>query len=110
MPTKTLCFRIKTGKVADSVLSWNTKGVFHSNFNPLYTAFLHTIKLFGYRIGIKFNKDLLAIEQNNYLTKIVNIYTVYELNDWSRNPTINFKFKTFQFGATNIVKTSDRKV
>ena len=28
----------------------------------------------------KFDKDPLAVEQNNYLTKIVNVYVVYELN------------------------------
>ena len=45
---------------------------------PLYTAFLHSIKLSGHMIGIKFDKDTLAVEQNNYLTKVVNIYIVYE--------------------------------
>ena len=37
------------------------------------------MKLSEYRIGIKFNKDLLAVEQNNYLTKIVNFFIVYEI-------------------------------
>ena len=71
---------------------------------PLYTAFLHSIKLSGYRIEIKFDKDPLALEQNNYLTKIVNVYIVYDLDVWPRNPTNNFKIKNFLFGATNIVK------
>ena len=44
-------------------------------------------------MGIKFGKDPLAVEQNNYLTKIVNIYIVYDLVSWLRNPTNNFKFK-----------------
>ena len=30
-------------------------------------------------MGIKFDKDPLAVEQNNYLTKIVNVYIVYDL-------------------------------
>ena len=71
---------------------------------PLYTAFLHSIKLSGYRIEIKFDKDPLALEQNNYLTKIVNVCIVYDLDVWPRNPTNNFKIKNFLFGATNIVK------
>ena len=70
----------------------------------LYTAFLHSIKLSGYRIEIKFDKDPLALEQSNYLTKIVNVYIVYYLDVWPRNPTNNFKIKNFLFGATNIVK------
>ena len=39
---------------------------------------------------IKFDKDHLAVEQNNYLTKIVNVNIVYELNAWLRNPTNYF--------------------
>ena len=44
----------------------------------MYTAFLHSIKLSQYRIGIKLDKDPLAIELNNCLTKIVNVYIVYD--------------------------------
>ena len=41
-----------------------------------YTAFLHSIKRSGNRMGIKFDKDTLAVEQNNYVSKIVNVYIV----------------------------------
>ena len=58
-------------------------------------------------MGIKFDKVPLAVEQNNYTSKIVNIYIVYVLGAWSKNPTNNFKFKNCLFGATNIVKNSD---
>ena len=34
------------------------------------------MKLSEYRIGLKFDKDPLALEQNSYLTKIVNVYIV----------------------------------
>ena len=34
-------------------------------------------------MGIKFDKDLLAVEQNNYLNKIVNVYIVYDVDTWS---------------------------
>ena len=34
---------------------------------------------------MKFDKDPLAIEQNNYLTKIVNVYIVYDLDTWPKN-------------------------
>ena len=54
---------------------------------------MHSIKLAECRIGIKFDKDPLAAEQNNYLSKIVNVYIAYELDAWPRNPTNNFKFK-----------------
>ena len=61
-------------------------------------------------MGIQFNKDPLAVEQNNYLTKIANVYIAYDLAAWPRNPTNNFKFKNCLFGAPNIVKNSDKKV
>ena len=59
--------------------------------------------------SIEFDKDPLAVEQINYLTKIVNIYLVYELDAWPRNPTNNFKFKNCLFRGSNIVKTVIKK-
>ena len=53
---------------------------------------------------IKYDQDLLAVEQNNYLTTIVNLHFVYVLDVWLRNLTNNFKFRYYLFGATNIVK------
>ena len=43
------------------------------------------------------------------MPKIVNVYIVYHLDAWPRNPTNNFKFKNCLFGATSIVKNSDKK-
>ena len=45
---------------------------------PLHTAILNSITLSEYKMGIKFDKDPLAVERNNYLTKIVNVYIVYD--------------------------------
>ena len=52
------------------MLSWNLNGVFNCKLKPLYAAFFQTIKLSEHRIDIKFDKDRLAVEENNYLTKI----------------------------------------
>ena len=60
-------------------------------------------------MGIKFDKDPLAVEKNNYLNKIVNIYFVYDLDAWLRNPVNNFKFKNCLFCAFSILKISDRE-
>ena len=70
-----------------------TKGIYNYELKSLYTAFLNSIKFFEYRTGIKFDKDPLAVEHKNYLTKIVNVYIVYDLDAWSRNPTNNFKYE-----------------
>ena len=58
---------------------------------------------------MKFDQDRLAVEQNNYLTKIVNVYIANDLATWPRNPTNNFKFRNFLLGATNILKNSDKE-
>ena len=49
----------------DYVLSWKSDGQHNSKLKPLYTAFLHGIKLSGYKMRIKFQKDPLAVEQIN---------------------------------------------
>ena len=42
----------------------------------------------------KFDKVPLAIEQKYYVTKILIVYIVYDLDVWPRNPTDNFKLKS----------------
>ena len=79
---------LQKDKDTDYDLNWKSKGVFNSKFRSLYTAFLYIIKLSGYRIGRNFDKDALVVEQNNYFTKIINVYIVYD----QRNTTNNFKF------------------
>ena len=62
---------------------WIIKVIFFFVVNRtehLYTAFLNTIKLSEYIKEIKFDKDLLAIKQNNYLPKILIVYIVYGLD------------------------------
>ena len=70
---------------------------------------MHSINLSGYKMGIKFNKDPLTVEQRNYAGKIINIYIAYDLDAWPRNPADNFKCNNCLFAATNIVKSSDKK-
>ena len=72
----------------------------------MYTAFLDSIKPSGYRTGIIFDKGPLAAEQNNYLTKIVKAYIVYDLDAWPRNPTNNFKFKSIKEKSKIVIKKS----
>ena len=74
----------------------------------MYTTFLHCIRLSGNRVGIEFDKGLLAVKQNNYATKTVNAYIACDLNTWPTIRLTNSKFKKHLFGATNIVKNSDK--
>ena len=54
-------------------------------------------------MGIKFDKDLLAPEQNNYASKIVNVDIVYDVDAWPVGTTNNFKFKKSLFGAIYVL-------
>ena len=56
----------------------------------------------------KFDKAPLAEEQNNYLTKILNVYIIYDLAAQPRKFTYNLKLKICVFAATNIVKNSGK--
>ena len=80
--------KLKINKGTDYILSWKSKGLYTSKLKQLYIAFLHSIKLSGYGIGIKLDKDPLVVEQNN----IVNVYIVSDLDAWPKNSTSNFKF------------------
>ena len=59
----------KNHKGIDYVISRKSKGVYSSKLKSLYTNFIHSIKRSGYRMKIKFDKDPLAVELNNYTTK-----------------------------------------
>ena len=39
----------------------------------------------------------------------MNVYIVYDLDVWLRNPTNYFKFKSCLFGATSTVKNNDKE-
>ena len=43
------------------------------------------------------------------MSKIVNVYIVYDLDASPRNSAKNAKFKNWLFGATSVVKNSDKK-
>ena len=60
------------------LLVGNLKAFSSSILSLQHTTFLHGIKHCGCKIGIKFDKGPLVVEQNNYVTKIVNTYMVYD--------------------------------
>ena len=53
---------------------------------------------------MQLNKTPLAIEENNYTTKIVNACIVHDLDYWQRNRFGNFVLKNCLFSATIIAK------
>ena len=58
---------------------------------------------------IKFDKGPLAVEQRNYLTKVVNAYIVPGLDAWPKVSLRSFIFKNCLFGTTTIVKNNNKE-
>ena len=56
---------LQKGKGTDYVLCWNSQVVYNFKRNSLHIAFLHSTKLSGYSMETKFDKDPLAVAQNN---------------------------------------------
>ena len=61
---------------------------------------MHNIKRSGHKVRIKFDKDALAVQQNNYATNIVNAYILYDLDTSPSNCLRNFTLKHCLLGAT----------
>ena len=53
------------------------------------------------RVTLKFSNSVLV--QKKILYCIVNLYIVYESNNWPRNPTNNFSLKSCLFGTVKLV-------
>ena len=61
----------------------------------MHGAFLPNVRYFGNKIGVQFNSTPLVIEQNNYTTKIANVYNVYDIVNSPKNQLRNFILKRF---------------
>ena len=48
--------KLKKDNSTDYVFSWKSNGVYNSKLKSLYTGFLNSIKLSGYKMVIKFDK------------------------------------------------------
>ena len=95
-------------KGTDYGISWKSKRLCGSTLFPQYTHFFHSIKCFGHLIGIKLIYGSFSCRTKKYAAKIINAYIVYELDTWPKNPLENFTLKNFQFGATSILKSSNK--
>ena len=71
---------LKNDKGTDYVIGWKSKDLFKSKLLPLHGAFLPSVKYFEYKIGTQFNNNPFIVEQNNYMTNIVDAYIIYDLD------------------------------
>ena len=67
---------------------------------------MHSTKISRYGILIKFDNSVLVVEENNYVSKIVKAYIIYDLDDWPKIPLNKFTLNNCLFGPTNIVKNN----
>ena len=102
-----ICFFINQHLVWYSCKKTRGLIIFSTGNQKLYmvSLFLCNIPIFciahffGSKIGIKFDKDPVVVEQNKYTSKIVKAYFVFELSTWPKIP-----LKNCLYGATNIAK------
>ena len=76
--------------------------------NPLFNLFSSRLKRLGYKVVIKTLNNSLVVENNNYLSKIVNVYIVYDLDYSSRNTFNTSTLKNCLFGTTDIIKNTGK--
>ena len=91
---------------SEYLFALKSKGIFDSVLKPLHDL-TAIIKYFRNLIGLLFNSIGLVVEQNNYVTKIVNDCSICNLGNWLRITLSNYTLSCV-FGATNIVKNDDR--
>ena len=72
---------LKNDKGTEYIISWKSKGIYDSKLIVLIGALLPNVKYFRNKIEIQFNSTPLVIEQNNYTTKTVSVYIVYNLDN-----------------------------
>ena len=68
------------------------------------------IKYINHKIGVQLNNSVLVVANNNYATKTVNIYIIFDLDNWPRNSLNSFILKNCLFGATIIVETNNNSM
>ena len=59
---------------------------------------------------LKFNNWVLVQQKSSLLHSnfVLNLYIVYELNNWPRNPTNNYTLKNYLFGTVKLTRNADK--
>ena len=55
----------------------------------------------------QFSSTSFVVKENNYTTKTINAFIVYNLDNWSKIPLKIFTLKYYLFGTTRIIKNHD---
>ena len=62
------------------------------------------------RVILKLSKSVVVEKSSSslYSNFILNLYIVYELSKWSRNPTNKFTLKNCLFGTVKLTRNADK--
>lgn len=83
-------------QVKNNVPAWKSKRRYNFGFKPLHG--LVPVIIFGRKIVLRFNNGIWTVTQNNnYKTKIINVYIVCELDTWPRVLLLNLALKNCLF-------------
>ena len=104
---------ILSSQILDSdrkVTNWISTRISPEKIKPFDTGLEPTMSnLANGRAKLKFNNSVLVQKFFSSLRSnfILNLYVVYELNAWPRDPTNNFPQKNCLFGTVKLVRNAD---
>ena len=92
------------------VNNWILTGISSEKMKPFDTGLEPTMSNLAYgRVNSKYKNVLLVqkgFSSSLYSNFILNLYIVYELNHWPRNPANNFTPKNCLFGTDKLVRNT----
>ena len=93
------------------VTNWILTRVSSKKIKPLYTNLaLIMSDLANGRVNLKFNDSVLMQKNSSlYCNFILNLYIVYELNNWPCNPSNNFAQQNCLFGAIKLTRNAIKR-
>ena len=98
---------------ADIISEWESKGLPNENIVPPFTiskSLSPKLIQHSFRKKLKFKGSCLKHEDKTAVTpkNVVNLFTAYELDTWSRDLDIDFTLKYCLFRSINLNKNTDK--
>ena len=89
------------------VTDWILIAVSPEKIKPFYTSLEKAMcNVVNNKVILMFNNSVLVQKGSSslYITFILNLFIVYELNNWPRNPSNIFALKSCLFGTVKLVR------
>ena len=99
-------YQVNTARdTCNRILAMEYKGLSKGSTNNSLAPKLFLILSVG--IALKFEGSCLKQNKTSFSHRTVNLFTVYELNTWSRDLSIDFKLDEYLFGSIKLTKGTD---